>query len=114
MCKFYGKLGGKIAQWHDSCALILRPVVRDSPQLNIHFDRGESLSFSDSRSGNHEVLSHREEGPGRCSPSKKLLSVKMSAFGIQVESYGCKKWYETETSKVKMSSRPPASVAAHT
>ena len=33
------------------------------------------------------MWSHREEGPGHCSISKKLLSVQISTFDIQVESY---------------------------
>ena len=40
-----------------------------------------------SRRMNHEVWSHREEGPGHCSISKKLLSVQISTFDILVESY---------------------------
>ena len=36
---------------------------------------------------NHEVWSHREEGPGGYSISKKLLSVQISTFNIYVGSY---------------------------
>ena len=36
---------------------------------------------------NHEVWSHREEGPGHCLISEKLLSVPMSTFDIWAESY---------------------------
>ena len=41
------------------------------PQLNIHLERGESLAICISRRRNHDVLSHREEGPGRCSISRQ-------------------------------------------
>ena len=39
-------------------------------------------ALCNSRRRNHEVWSHREEGPGHCSISKKLLSVQISTFYI--------------------------------
>ena len=50
------------------------------PQLNFRLQYEESLAFCNSRCWNHEMWSHREEGPGHCSISKKLSSVQMSAF----------------------------------
>ena len=46
----------------------------------------KSPALCNSRRMNHKVWSHREEGPGHCSISKKLLSVHISTFDILVES----------------------------
>ena len=42
----------------------------------------ESPALCNSRRRNHEVWSHREEGPGHCSISKELPSVQISTFDI--------------------------------
>ena len=60
-------------------------MVRIHPQLNYHLESEEkSPAHCDSRRMNHEVWSRREEGPGHCSISKKLLSVQISTFDIYV------------------------------
>ena len=41
---------------------------------------GELQAHCNSKRRNHEVWSHREEGPGHCWMSKKLLSVHISTF----------------------------------
>ena len=61
--------------------------VRIYPQLNFRLERKESLALCNFRRKNHEVWSLREEGPGHCSISKKLLRVQISVFYNLVESH---------------------------
>ena len=73
--------------------------LRIDPMVSASSLRSAKLSFRVrrvarslySRRMNHEVWSHREEGPGHCSISKKLLSAQISTFDISVESYVQKK-----------------------
>ena len=70
----------KMAQCYDFHPLIVWSVVRINPQLNFHLEWGESPALCNSRRRNHEMWSHREEGPGHCSISKEFLSVRKSSL----------------------------------
>ena len=59
-------LGVRIAQWQDSCALIQWSVIQIHTQLNLNLKLRESLALCNF---------HREESPGHCSISKKLLTI---------------------------------------
>ena len=68
--------------------LRIDPMVRGSSPTSakLSFRVRRIPALCNSRRRNHEVWSHREEGPGHCSISKKLLSFQISAFDISVES----------------------------
>ena len=69
--------------------LRIDPMVNDLSLLRPHFqlERGNLPALCNSRRSSHEARSHREEGPGHCSMSKKLLLVQTSIFDVYVESY---------------------------
>ena len=68
--------------------LLVDPMVSGSNPPSATLSLGmRRLALSNSRSRNHQVWSHREEGPGRFSIGKKLLRVQISVFDIYVESY---------------------------
>ena len=57
--------------------------LRSDPMVNGSSPTSAKLSLRVRRvARNHEEWSHREEGPGHCSISKKLLSVQISTFDI--------------------------------